>query len=220
MSRARRRRTTTTPSPTSSLERVEKTKGRISRPSDSSRSPQSPPATSDRPQLSSPRRRREAQLADRQPPRTTTRRLGAGRRTRLRLGRDRSAVRLLRGDGLESRSASSPSPTTGAETTIDGPRRVLRVSRRCAEDGADRPDGMSEGWRRRRTWSSRRLPTCASPRTTDSRRTSAKRPTPSSKGIVENLVGYVKSDLMIPEELDVARPSPGERDGPGLDARR
>ena len=27
---------------------------------------------------------------------------------------------------------------------------------------------------------------------------------PASKGIVENLVGYVKSDLMIPEELDVS----------------
>jgi len=27
---------------------------------------------------------------------------------------------------------------------------------------------------------------------------------PESKGLVENLVGYVKSDLMIPEELNVA----------------
>ncbi len=27
---------------------------------------------------------------------------------------------------------------------------------------------------------------------------------PESKGLVENLVGYVKSDLMIPEELSVA----------------
>ena len=39
---------------------------------------------------------------------------------------------------------------------------------------------------------------------------------PASKGIVENLVGYVKSDLMIPEELsvaDLARANARERPG-------
>ncbi len=42
---------------------------------------------------------------------------------------------------------------------------------------------------------------------------------PESKGLVENLVGYVKSDLMIPAELTVAdlaarRTRPGRCGGP------
>ena len=39
---------------------------------------------------------------------------------------------------------------------------------------------------------------------------------PESKGIVENLVGYVKSDLMIPEELSRRRPRRCQRQGRGL----
>ena len=38
---------------------------------------------------------------------------------------------------------------------------------------------------------------------------------PESKGLVENLVGYVKSDLMVPEELTVSDLA-GERQRPGL----
>ena len=39
---------------------------------------------------------------------------------------------------------------------------------------------------------------------------------PESKGLVENLVGYVKSDLMVPEELSVVGPGDGERQRIGL----
>ena len=39
---------------------------------------------------------------------------------------------------------------------------------------------------------------------------------PESKGLVEHLVGYVKSDLMIPEELSVADLVDAERQGPGV----
>ena len=39
---------------------------------------------------------------------------------------------------------------------------------------------------------------------------------PESKGLVENLVGYVKSDLMIPEELSVADLADGQREGLAL----
>ena len=49
---------------------------------------------------------------------------------------------------------------------------------------------------------------CALPATTASGRTSARATTPSPKGIVEALVGYAKSDLVVPEGLagaDLAR---------------
>ena len=39
---------------------------------------------------------------------------------------------------------------------------------------------------------------------------------PESKGLVENLVGYVKSDLMIPEELVVADLADGQRERLGV----
>ena len=45
---------------------------------------------------------------------------------------------------------------------------------------------------------------CVSPTTTASGPISVRGQDPESKGLVENLVGYVKSDLMIPEELSVA----------------
>ena len=43
---------------------------------------------------------------------------------------------------------------------------------------------------------------------------------PESKGLVENLVGYVKSDLMIPEELSVADLGGRQRQGRGRGAPR
>ena len=39
---------------------------------------------------------------------------------------------------------------------------------------------------------------------------------PESKGIVENLVGYAKRDLMIPDAADPRRPAGGERRGGGV----
>ena len=48
-------------------------------------------------------------------------------------------------------------------------------------------------------------PMSASPLTTGSDPISATGPTPESKGIVENLVGYAKADLMVPADIDVER---------------
>ena len=43
---------------------------------------------------------------------------------------------------------------------------------------------------------------------------------PESKGIVENLVGYAKSDLVVPEELVGGRPGSGQRGAPGPGATK
>ena len=96
------------------------------------------------------------------------------------------------------------------------PGRVLRVPGRRAEGRAGRSHGLSQGRRRRQ----RRHPDpCLCPLRRALRllaRTSARPHDPESKGLVENLVGYVKSDLMIPERAPVAelagrttRPAPG-----------
>ena len=42
---------------------------------------------------------------------------------------------------------------------------------------------------------------------------------PESKGLVENCVGYVKSDFIVPEELEAKRHRLRQRVGPGVDGR-
>ena len=76
--------------------------------------------------------------------------------------------------------------------------RVLRGPRRGPEDRAGRPDGLPEGRGGRQRGGADRRTTSASPPTTGSGRTSATAADPESKGIVENLVGYAKRDLMVP----------------------
>ena len=92
------------------------------------------------------RRRGEGEVAHRAPPGAPARGVGAGRHARVRLGRDRTAVRLLRRAGLERGSASSTSPTTW------GPRRRMAALAQCIEilGGVpktllDRPHGVLKG---------------------------------------------------------------------------
>ena len=92
----------------------------------------------------------------------------------------------------------------GAQSHHGGVGRVHGDHRRGAQDPAHRSHGVSEG---RHAWpgsSSRRRTTCASSPTTGRARTSAAGRTPSPRASSRTSVGYVKSDLMIPEELSVA----------------
>ena len=146
----------------------------------------------------------EGAVAIEEPPGPTTRSVGPGRHGGLRLGRDRPAVRLLRRGGLEPDRASSPSPTTWA------PTRTMAALAECFEYIGGVPktaltDRM--GCLKGGTVAGLVIPTPAYVRFATHygfRPDFCEGADPESKGLVENLVGYVKSDLMIPEQLTVS----------------
>ena len=92
-----------------------------------------------------------------------------------------------------------------AETTLAMLAECFERARRRAQGGAGRPDGLSQGRGGRQRGRSPLRTMCVSPLTTGSGRISARAATRASKGIVENLVGYAKSDLIVPAEPDVER---------------
>jgi hypothetical protein len=92
----------------------------------------------------------------------------------------------------------------GAQSDHDGAGPVLRVPRRRAQDRVltDRMGCLKGG-----TVAGLVIPTPAYVRFATHygfRPDFCEGADPESKGLVENLVGYVKSDLMIPEELSVS----------------
>ena len=92
----------------------------------------------------------------------------------------------------------------GAEATMTALAECFEYLGAVPKTALDRSHGLPEGRHAWPGWSSRHRPTCASPPTTASGPDFCEGADPESKGLVENLVGYVKSDLMIPEELSVA----------------
>ncbi|MDP8930981.1 MAG: hypothetical protein M3O70_21010 [Actinomycetota bacterium] len=98
-------------------------------------------------------------------------------------GEEPAAVRAVAAD----MSTEHPAPA----------RRVLRDGRRRARRGAQRSGwGRYEGRSSPTKWS-QTVPTCGSRPTTGSDLTGARRKT-QSKGLVENLAGYVQRDLVVP----------------------
>ena len=83
------------------------------------------------------------------------------------------------------------------------PGKVLADRMGCLKGGV-----VAGVWCRRRS-------TCGSRRITGSALISARRTDPESKGIVENLVGYAKSDLMVPQ-APVRGPGRGNAAGRGV----
>jgi hypothetical protein len=84
---------------------------------------------------------------------------------------------------------------------------VLRAARRCPEGGARRPDGLFEGWVVANTV----VPTPDYVRFASHYRFRpdwCEAADPESKGIVENLVGYAKSDLLVPLLTEAAAVEP------------
>ena len=105
----------------------------------------------------------------------------------------------------------------GAESTMTALARCFEYLGGGAQDRADRPHGVLE---RRARWPDWSCPTPAYVRFATHygfRPDFCEGADPESKGMVENLVGYVKSDLMIPEELSVVGPgdAPTSRGWPG-----
>ena len=112
-------------------------------------------------------------------------------------------VRVLCRGRLEQVSLRVLHRQPGGRRHHGGPGRVLRAHRRGSEDCAHRPHGLPEGWDGRGLV----IPTPAYVRFATHygfRPDFCEGADPESKGLVENLVGYVKSDLMIPEQLSVA----------------
>ena len=85
-----------------------------------------------------------------------------------------------------------------AETTLALLAECFETAGRGPGRGAGRPDGLPEGRGGREQGRARPATTCGSPRTTGSGPDFCEAADPESKGIVENLVGYAKTDLMIP----------------------
>ena len=75
-------------------------------------------------------------------PGSTPGHLDTGRHVGLRLGRDRTPIRLLRRDGLEPGPLRVLRRQPRCRLHHDGTGSVLRVSRRCPQDGVDRPHGL------------------------------------------------------------------------------
>ena len=129
--------------------------------------------------------------------------VGAGRHAGHRLGRDRPAVGVLRGAGLEPVAVRvfRRQPARRGDHGCVG--RVLRGARRgprpcCPTGWAASRAARSPGW-----WCPPRT-MCVFATHYGFRPDFCEGHDPESKGLVENLVGYVKSDLMIPDELTVA----------------
>ena len=85
-----------------------------------------------------------------------------------------------------------------AETTLALLAECFETLGGVPEGGAGRPDGLPEGRGGREQGRAHRRSTCGSPPTTGSGPDFCEAADPESKGIVENLVGYAKTDLMIP----------------------
>ena len=104
----------------------------------------------------------------------------------------------------------------GAETTMaalaEGMETIGGVPKTLLTD----PHGLLEGSEASPGSSSRRRTTCALSPTTAPGRTSVRGRTLKSKGLVEHLVGYVKSDLDDARRAERWRPGDGERQGPGV----
>ena len=108
-------------------------------------------------------------------------------------------ARVLRGAGLVTRPVRAVRRQRARRDHAGDAGGVLRGARRGPEGGAGGPDGLPEGRRGREQGRARPRTTCVSPRHYAFRPDWCEAADPESKGIVENLVGYAKRDLIVPQ---------------------
>ena len=133
------------------------------------------------PQLPASRRRGEGSVAPVEPSWPPAGRVVTGRHARDRLGRDRAAVGVLRGAGVEPLAVRVLRRQPARRHDHGCAGRVLRSARRCPRHRAVGPDGLPEGRRRSPGWWCPPRTTCGSRRTTGSGPTSARATTPSRR---------------------------------------